>query len=147
MDPKSTLRLLESYADAWAFPMPSPLSLTPVRQWFWTIAYRASHDSDPTRQFAYVERNAALPWAFNFVSNDSSIDMLPLWAAYPTISAFDINWRMGPGEVYKLQWHEWLGRLSPNELANYKLKYQPPDDDRGWALWFWDVDYEEESVR
>lgn len=140
MDASSTQRVLQDYANRWSFALPEPLVFTPVRKWFRTVAFRAHHESDPIRQFAYLERDSAVPWAFHFPPLDSDVDMLPLWAAYPTVSAFDINWRMGMGEDYKIQWWEWLDALEPDELEEYKARFPPPDDDRGWALCFWDVD-------
>ena len=53
--------------------------------------------------------------------------LLPLWLAFPKIERYSIGWRMGYGEDYAFQWHDWFQTLSSEEQTEYeKLFPEPP---------------------
>lgn len=64
--------------------------------------------------------------------------MKPLWLQYPNIVPMDIGWRMGAGESYAMEFHDWYEELSEEDKAEYRELFPVP------ALWsgFWDPDCE-----
>lgn len=51
---------------------------------------------------------------------DEALVILPPWIAFPTISQYDLFWRMGLGEEYLTQWSKYY--LSTDQVE-YKSKY------------------------
>ncbi|SMX30959.1 hypothetical protein [Actibacterium lipolyticum] len=56
--------------------------------------------------------------------------MVAPWGQFPTIPPRSIGWRMGPGEDYFLDFHDWFKKLSREEQTNYCVKNPEP---AGWA--------------
>jgi protein-tyrosine-phosphatase/N-acetylglutamate synthase-like GNAT family acetyltransferase len=61
--------------------------------------------------------------------------MLPPWRRYPEYPRDAIAWRMGSGEWYLWLWSEWHGRLTPEEQAAYRARWEP-DESGDWKGWF-----------
>jgi len=58
--------------------------------------------------------------------------MPPLWMLYPHIPKFSIGWRMGYGESYKYQLHDWKETLSEEERLAYQDLFPAPAAWRGY---------------
>ncbi len=57
---------------------------------------------------------------------------LPPWLMYPDLPAGHIGWRMGAGEDYLSNWHDWLFGISQQERQSYLLMHCPIPGD--WLL-------------
>jgi hypothetical protein len=57
----------------------------------------------------------------------------PPWIKYPDIPRSSIGWRMGAGEDYRRDFHDWFGDLSPAERVTYRQRWPEPAD---WAGYF-----------
>ncbi len=51
---------------------------------------------------------------------EDELVVLPPWIAFPTISQYDLFWRMGLGEEYITQWSKYY--LASNKVE-YRKKY------------------------
>ncbi len=54
--------------------------------------------------------------------------MKPPWIEYPDYPPGCLGWRMGPGEDYIDNWHQYINKLDENELKEYFNKYIPPKE-------------------
>lgn len=52
--------------------------------------------------------------------------MLPLWLEYPCYSRYGKEWNLGEGHKYKINWFEWLEKLTPEEFGKYKKLFPAP---------------------
>ncbi|NBW37269.1 MAG: NADAR family protein [Cytophagia bacterium] len=52
--------------------------------------------------------------------------MPPLWIMYPYITQFSLGWRMGAGEGYKFDLHDWLNTLTEVERKKYFEMFPKP---------------------
>lgn len=62
------------------------------------------------------------------MKNKFTIDcpMPPIWMMHPSISQYSIGWRMGGGEGYKYDLHDWLETLTTPEKRVYKECFPKP---------------------
>ncbi len=67
---------------------------------------------------------------------------LPLWLAFPDIPRYSIGWRMGEGEGYAWDFHQWWQTLSSAAQQEYQKRYPEP---AGWRGWYADEDWDEDS--
>lgn len=58
--------------------------------------------------------------------------MLPLWLAYPELERQSIGWRMGYGESYTIEWHNWYQSLSTEDSAHYQELFPEPPTWKGF---------------
>lgn len=65
--------------------------------------------------------------------------MPPLWLRYPHIHQYSIGWRMGYGESYRYEFHDWFGTLSDTEQKQYQSMFPLP---KTWRR-FYDSEFEE----
>ncbi|MEG4477711.1 hypothetical protein [Microcoleus sp. M2_C2] len=56
--------------------------------------------------------------------------MNPVWIEFPNIPWGSLGWRMGFGEVYWTQWHDWFRTVDPHLRLSYKAKWPEPE---GWT--------------
>jgi len=65
--------------------------------------------------------------------------MPPLWMMFPHIHPYSIGWRMGYGEGYKFDLHDWKETLTEDEKKQYQQMFPPP------PLWWnhYDAEYHE----
>ena len=56
--------------------------------------------------------------------------MDPPWLKFPGIPVRSAAWRMGHGEVYILQWHDWYAQQEKETRQLYQLTYPEPE---GWT--------------
>lgn len=61
--------------------------------------------------------------------NSTNLLMLPLWLKYPEILPGSIGWRMGDGEDYWFEWHDWFRAQDRDFRAAYVARYPEPT---GW---------------
>jgi hypothetical protein len=45
------------------------------------------------------------------------------WEKYPTYPRYCIGWRMGSGESFWEDWHDWFGSLSPEQRTAYRERH------------------------
>lgn len=62
----------------------------------------------------------------------SSNWILPPWIAFPTISQFDMFWRMGLGESYMYNWAKWYNNEETSIQAKYKIEFPINQDWEGF---------------
>ena len=55
--------------------------------------------------------------------------MKPPWEAHPEIEAGSIGWRMGYGEEYLLEFHQWFRRKHEDAKLRYAEDHPEP---AGW---------------
>lgn len=60
----------------------------------------------------------------------SPVFYLPRWLAFPDYEPFCMGWRMGAGEDYKSDLHQWEEKLSPEAKKEYEAYFTPP---KAWA--------------
>ena len=58
--------------------------------------------------------------------------MLPPWEQYPEIASGSIGWRMGYGETYLMEFHEWFSRKHPDAKRRYAEENPEPESWRGF---------------
>jgi len=75
---------------------------------------------------------------------DAHGTMLPLWRRYPDIERYSIGWRMGSGEWYLHLWQLWFERLTPDEQAAYRARWEP-DEPADWKGWFEDDELDDDA--
>jgi hypothetical protein len=61
--------------------------------------------------------------------------MNPVWIQFPQIPWGSIGWRMGFGEVYWYDWHDWFKTLSASDLQSYKAQWPEPEAWTGFYVW------------
>lgn len=81
---------------------------------------------------------------------DSAGLMAPPWLKFPQLSRYDMFWRMGDGEVYRLRFAEWYSAMDDDGKARYRAIFPAPKgwlnyyreeglddcyDERGYLLW------------
>ena len=59
--------------------------------------------------------------------------MLPPWQECPDIPMFSIGWRMGGGEDYMHDFHDWFDELSEDVKQQYIANNPEPED---WEHWW-----------
>jgi hypothetical protein len=60
---------------------------------------------------------------------------LPPWASLPMHNSVSIAWKMGGGERYWIDWHQWFAGLSHDKKEAYKRRFPPPDRG-GWEVFY-----------
>ena len=140
MDESNSIAIVRRYAERWRIPRLDSFRLERERRFLLTVAHKLYLDNREWSGFAYVERNASEPAVFDFRPKQQNLMMPPLWAAYPTYSAVTIGWRMNGGEDYRYAWWDWYRKLAESQRDEYQHVFPVPVDDRGWNLWFYDVD-------
>jgi hypothetical protein len=61
---------------------------------------------------------------------DENAELPPPWIKFPKIPWLSIGWRMGPGESYRVEWHNWFCRLSTSDREHYKSQFP---EGKGWT--------------
>lgn len=67
---------------------------------------------------------------------DQQTDMVPPWEMFPTYERYTIGWRMGTGEQYRYEWHDFISKL-PKDYASrlaYLRRHRPAPLNWGEAV-------------
>ena len=102
--------------------------------WFFYVEwYTFKIDTGDGEAVATIYSRAARVNSFEYYPRDERAFLLPLWAAYPRFTSVTVGWRQGSGERYKYRWHAFYRKLSEHAKAEYRRRFQPPDDEeRCW---------------
>lgn len=83
------------------------------------------------RMFRRRRENSDMSLRFPEVARpDYPNPMPPPWIAFPDIAPDSIGWRMGSGEVYMMDFHQWYMQLNDVAARHLRERWPAPED---WA--------------
>lgn len=65
--------------------------------------------------------------------SDADDDLPPPWAKHPEIPSGSIGWRMGYGESWLTQWHDWLAKQPKDRPTRLAYLRRHPPAPRTWS--------------
>jgi hypothetical protein len=133
MTEADAIRLTRAYAAEWGVPCGQVRAARKERTWYFAVeTYRLAVDAGDGVTHATVDARAAAVRSFEHYPEGENGFLPPLWAAFPTYSPLATGGRQGNGEVYNDRWYWFYRNLSDGQRADYRRRFPPPDDDRGW---------------
>ena len=134
MTETEALEAARKYAAEYGVPWVGLARVRRTRVWWYfkVLAYHFDIDTggQGTAGATVSTQLGGVVW-FEFRPSDPGRFWLPPWAAYPLFNSVTIGWRMGSGEWYWIDWHNWYAALPEDRKAAYRSRFPEPDRD-GW---------------
>ncbi len=132
----SAIETVNQYAANWSVELNALTISKEIHPWWFlyrTHSVYLDFEASTGKGSAGVHHRLGVRY-FTLTLNSQTGHMPPMWAAYPSLYPWSVDWRYGdgnPAELYKYRWHAWYRALTREQQLEYQARF-PPYEESGW---------------